>query len=138
MFRKKKDAGTTISADKLTIIANGTSFKGDIESDGNIRIDGKVIGHVKASGNTAIGKTGVVEGDIIAAVLKISGQVTGNIEVSNRAILDATASIFGDLKTKILIVEDGASVNGKISMESTQPYDKLYDKDRKEFQDSLT
>lgn len=135
---KKKETGANISADKLTIIANGTVLKGDIETDGNIRIDGKVVGHVKASGNTAIGKTGVVEGDIIANVLKISGQVTGNIDVTNRAVLDATASIFGDLKTKILVVEDGASVNGKISMESTQPYEKSFDKERKEFQDSLT
>ncbi|ACF13838.1 protein of unknown function DUF583 [Chloroherpeton thalassium ATCC 35110] len=117
MFGKKSEnSGSGKFADKLSIIANGAVFNGDIKTEGNLRIDGKIIGHLNISGNTAIGKTGIVEGDIFASVLKISGTVKGNIEASDKLILDSSAVIEGDVKANILNVEDGAVVNGKIEM----------------------
>ncbi|MFN3345667.1 MAG: polymer-forming cytoskeletal protein, partial [Chloroherpetonaceae bacterium] len=69
-----------------------------------------------------IGKGGNVEGNITAVNLKISGRVKGNVEVSGRCVLDSTSILNGDSKAKIFAVEEGAIINGKISMELREPY----------------
>ena len=62
------------------LIGNGTTFKGDIESNGDIRIDGKLIGSVKSNGKVSVGPTGFIEGDIICKQAEIAGNVKGNTE----------------------------------------------------------
>ena len=47
------------------LIGNGTTIKGDIESNGDIRIDGHLIGSVKSNGKISVGQTGVIEGDLV-------------------------------------------------------------------------
>ncbi len=122
MFAKKNGTQSAIPTDKLSIVADGTLFRGDIETTGHLRIDGKVQGNIASTGNVAIGKGGNVEGNITAANLKVSGRVKGNIEVSGRCVLDATSILNGDSKAKIFAVEEGAIINGKISMELREPY----------------
>jgi cytoskeletal protein CcmA (bactofilin family) len=124
MFGSKNGSsgGGASATDKLSIIADGTVFRGDIETNGNLRIDGKIIGNIISTGNVAIGKGGSVDGNIAATMLKISGRVKGNIDVATRCILDASAAIHGDLRTKSLMIEEGAGVNGKISMDMKEPY----------------
>lgn len=122
MFTKKNGAQTAIPSDKLSIIADGTLFRGDIETTGHLRIDGRVLGNISSTGNVAIGKGGNVEGNIAAANLKISGRVKGNIDVAGRCVLDATAILTGDSKAKIFAVEEGATINGKITMDLREPY----------------
>lgn len=123
MFGRKNGSSDiiTTATDKLSIVAEGATFRGDLETGGNLRIDGKIAGHVTSTGNVAIGRTGYVEGDVNAAMLKVSGRIKGNITVSGRLLLDSTATVFGDVKTKVLMVEEGASVTGKLAMESQLP-----------------
>lgn len=125
MFGKKEDRQAAFAAalsgnggeTKLSIVAEGTTVRGDFETVGNLRVDGKIIGNIFSSANVAIGKGGSVEGNITAAMVKISGRVQGNLEVSGRLILDATAVLIGEVKTKLLSVEEGAVFNGKMTME---------------------
>ncbi|MCS7013339.1 MAG: polymer-forming cytoskeletal protein [Chloroherpetonaceae bacterium] len=126
MFGKKDNRQTAFatslpsngSENKLSIVAEGTTVRGDFETAGNLRIDGKVLGNIISSANVAIGQGGSVEGNITAAMVKISGRVHGNLEVHGRLILDATAVLIGEVKTKLLSVEEGATFNGKVTMES--------------------
>ncbi len=122
MFSRKNGAQTSNPADKISIIADGTLLRGDIETTGHLRIDGKVQGNISSTGTVAIGRGGNVEGNITAANLKISGRVTGNIEVSGRCTLDSTSILNGDSKVKIFAVEEGAIINGKVLMELREPY----------------
>ncbi len=122
MFAKKNGTQDSIPTDKLSIVADGTLFRGDIETTGHLRIDGKVQGNISSTGNVAIGKGGNVEGNITATNLKISGRVKGNVEITGRCVLDSTAILNGDSKAKIFAVEEGAIINGKISMELREPY----------------
>ncbi|MDW8436437.1 MAG: polymer-forming cytoskeletal protein [Chloroherpetonaceae bacterium] len=122
MFGKKNGTQNAIPTEKLSIVADGTLFRGDIETTGHLRIDGRVLGNIASTGNVAVGKGGNVEGNITALNLKISGRVKGNIDVAGRCVLDSTAILTGDSKTKILVVEEGATINGKITMELREPY----------------
>lgn len=122
MFTKKNGTQTFIPSDKVSIVADGTLFRGDIEITGHLRIDGKVQGNITSTGNVAVGRGGNVEGNITAANLKVSGRVKGNVDVMGRFTLDSSAILDGDSKAKTLAVEEGAIVNGKISMELREPY----------------
>ncbi|MBC8043969.1 MAG: polymer-forming cytoskeletal protein [Rhizobacter sp.] len=119
MFGKKNGISDSIpSVDKISIIADGAIFRGDLETDGNVRIDGKVIGNISSSANVAVGKSGQVDGNINAGMLKVSGKIKGNVDISTKLILDVTSSVLGDIKTSVLTVEEGAAINGKVTIEA--------------------
>ncbi len=116
------------SDNKVTILAGGTVFRGDIETPTNLRVDGKIVGNIISTSNVAVGKGGIVEGNVTASTLRVSGSLKGNIEVAVKLILDASASVSGDVKAKDITMESGATINGKITMDmsaSAQDFNSL-------------
>lgn len=114
MFNKKEQKPTGPNA--MNQFGQGTVINGDVNTDGDMRIDGKVTGTVASKQKIVLGATGVVEGDIVCQNAYIDGRVNGNIEVSELLILSKTAHVLGDIKIKRLVVEEGAKFNGKCSM----------------------
>ena len=98
------------------IIATGTTIKGDIESNGDIRIDGHLIGSLKSNGKVQVGQTGVMEGDLTCKQAEISGAVKGNITTEELTALKSTSKVEVDLNTKQLLIEVGAQFTGKCVM----------------------
>lgn len=98
------------------LIGNGTTIKGDIESNGDIRIDGHLIGSLKSNGKVVIGATGVMEGDLNCKQAEISGAVKGNIITEELTALKSTSKVEVDLSTKQLLIEVGAQFTGKCVM----------------------
>ncbi len=98
------------------IIGKGTTLEGNLESFGNIRVEGRIIGSVKSKSKIALGQSSYVEGDILAQNAEISGEVNGKVEVSELLILKATAVINGDIIANKFIVESGAVFNGSCRM----------------------
>lgn len=98
------------------LIGNGTVIKGDIESSGDIRIDGRLIGSLKSNGKVIIGQTGILEGDITCKQAEISGNVKGTIATEELTALKSTSKVEVELTTKQLLIEVGAQFTGKCSM----------------------
>jgi len=98
------------------IIASGTFIKGDIESEGDFRIEGKIIGSVKAKGKIVIGETGSFEGEIYCTNADISGDVNARLEVNEGLILRASSKFSGDVITKKIAIETGAVFSGTCKM----------------------
>lgn len=98
------------------IIGNGTIIKGEIESNGDIRIDGKVEGTLKSNGKIVLGQNGSIEGDIFCKQADLSGRVLGKIFVDELTSLKSTSRIEGELTTKQLFIEIGAIFTGKCEM----------------------
>lgn len=105
------------------IIAAGTTITGDINSEGDFRIEGTIKGKVIAHGRIVIGDTGVVEGELFCSDADICGKVTGKLKVENLTILKATASFNGDVTTKKISIEPGAEFTGTCTMgeDKTKP-----------------
>jgi cytoskeletal protein CcmA (bactofilin family) len=101
------------------LIGEGTLIKGDIESGGDIRIDGRLIGSVKSSGKVIVGQTGIVEGDLSCKQAEISGAVKGTIKAEELTALKSTSKVEVDLVTKQLLIEVGAMFTGKCVMGQT-------------------
>ncbi len=97
-------------------IGKGTSLQGDLEAYGNIRIEGNIKGNIKTKSKVALGKSSIIDGNILAQNAEIEGEVKGRVEVSEVLILKPTAVVHGDIITNKLIVESGATFNGACQM----------------------
>lgn len=99
------------------LIQSGTIITGDVESNGNIRIDGTLNGTVTAGGKVILGSTGTVEGEINCVNADIEGHVNGVIRIKELLALKATAVVTGELSVSKLSIEPGARFTGTCSMD---------------------
>lgn len=99
-----------------TIIGKGTLIEGNIETAGNISVDGKLIGNLKTKSKVNLGNSSEITGNIVAQNAEVGGYIKGIIEVSELLILKPSAVIDGDIKTGKLKVEEGATINGNCQM----------------------
>jgi cytoskeletal protein CcmA (bactofilin family) len=113
--KEQKREAEEISNSSNTI-GKGTYLEGNIETYGNIRIEGKVRGDLKSKSKVALGPSSRVDGNIVAQNADIEGEVKGRIEVSELLVLKATAVINGDIFTGKMVVEPGALFNGTCKM----------------------
>lgn len=98
-------------------ITNGTEIIGDINSQGDLRLDGFLKGNLNIKGRVVIGKTGKVSGTITCKNAEINGNVEGMIYVSELLSLTETASVKGDIVINRLNIQPGCKFTGTCSME---------------------
>tara|TARA_B100000945_G_scaffold231167_1_gene187544 strand:+ start:519 stop:932 length:414 start_codon:yes stop_codon:yes gene_type:complete len=106
----------TKMTETINTIGTGTVVTGDIQSKGDIRVDGTLKGSVNTSGKVVLGKEGVIEGDVVCNSADISGLIKAKITVSQLLSLKATAKLNGDIITNKLSIEPGAAFTGSCSM----------------------
>jgi cytoskeletal protein CcmA (bactofilin family) len=113
--KEQKKVAEEISSSSNTI-GKGTLLEGNVETYGNIRIEGRVNGNIKSKSKVALGHSSHVDGNIIAQNADIEGEVKGRIEISELLVLKATSVVHGDIITGKLVVEPGAVFNGTCKM----------------------
>ncbi|HBH07197.1 MAG TPA: cell shape determination protein CcmA [Flavobacteriales bacterium] len=118
MFKKSNNMARNVEVESgmRNHLAAGTSVKGDIITEGDIRIDGKVDGSVVSKGKLVIGQTGEVAGDIRCANATISGNAEGQITVSDMLDVQKTGKVNGEIVYGKLSVDPGAEIIGKVSI----------------------
>lgn len=117
MFKSKSKSSFDESlATDTTIIGAGTTISGNIQSNGDIRIDGVLKGNLSAKAKILIGADGVVEGDIDGKHADILGKVTGKVKVAELLYLHGNGVVDGDLFAGKLQIEPTASFNGQCHM----------------------
>lgn len=102
----------------INLIGAGTNIKGDIESAGDIRIDGTLKGNLRTKGKVVIGTTGLIKGEVYCKNSDVEGKVEGKINVQELLALKATSIINGDISAKRLAIEPGAKFTGNCNMSS--------------------
>ena len=100
----------------VNMIGHGTTINGDVQSKGDIRVDGTLKGSVSTEGKVVLGKEGIIEGDVICKNADVSGILKAKITVSQLLSLKSTAKLNGDIITNKLSVEPGAAFTGSCSM----------------------
>lgn len=121
------------SAEKTAAQASGTSqngtsnvvslgprdiLQGRLEIQGDLRIAGNVEGDLKASGDVSIEPGATIQAAIEGANINVRGQVTGNVTARKRLTLGGSGHLQGDVRVARLTVEDGATLNGNVTMQS--------------------
>ena len=119
MFNKEEKKVAEEISNSSNIIGKGTLVEGNLETYGNIRVEGQVIGNIKTKSKVALGQSSRVEGNILAQNAEVAGEVSGTVEVTELLLLKSSAVISGDIITNKLIVESGATFNGGCKMGGT-------------------
>lgn len=100
----------------ISIIGPGMTVIGDCETDGTLRIDGRVEGSIRAGKAVVVGKEGEVKGKITTQDAVLGGRVVGAIDAASRLEIQATARIDAEIRARRLKLEEGAEVNGPLTM----------------------
>lgn len=114
MFSKQKDDKKLNEIS--TIIGVETSVEGTMNVDSSIRIDGKVYGEIKCSGDVTIGKDGYVENSITARNLLIAGKVKGSVKVDNKIHIYDTGHLEGSAEMKTIVIDENGFFKGESLM----------------------
>src|ERR1700739_3182579 len=99
-----------------SLIGAGTTMKGDITSNGDLRIDGALVGNIHCSAKVVIGAGGVVQGDINGQQADIMGKETGTIKVKDLCQLKGGLHWKGNIQPPKLQIEPTANFNGECHM----------------------
>lgn len=118
MFNKEKTNSFSekTNSSSATLISSGTSLKGNVHSENDLRIDGSIYGNVNSSSKIIIGPSGFVEGNIQGVHADITGKVTGNIVVKELLQLRGECSVTGNISAAKLQIDPTAMFNGKCEM----------------------
>lgn len=97
-------------------IPSGTTFAGNIDTMGGVRVDGTVKGSVKAGGDVTIGAEGAIEGNVTAFNANIAGRVNGKIIATGAVRMLSGSKLTGDLLASSFAIEQGAYYTGKCNI----------------------
>lgn len=102
----------------FSIIASDMTVIGDLETEGVVRIEGRIRGTVRVGSQVLVAQGAVIEGDLHTQEAVIAGQVSGAIHASERVELQATAMVAGDILTPRISIVEGGRVSGEVKMDA--------------------
>ncbi|ASM54800.1 hypothetical protein PNIG_a2822 [Pseudoalteromonas nigrifaciens] len=116
MFGKKKQVTNNASLKRVnhapSIISEDMRLTGSIISQGEVQLDGRIDGDIKAT-HLVIGTTGVVEGIVEATSVIVKGKIIGSLNASEVNIKN-NAHVHGDIFHDTLSIEAGAIIEGNL------------------------
>ena len=103
-------------------IGGSVLVKGDVVSNEDLVIDGKVEGTIELGDhNLTIGAGAAVVADLVAKNIIISGEVKGDIVGSGTVELKSSAKVEGDINAPKFVMDDGATLSGKVDTGTKKP-----------------
>jgi cytoskeletal protein CcmA (bactofilin family) len=111
-----KYSDNEVASNNINLIGFGTEIHGDITCNGDLRIDGLLVGNLSAKGKIVVGETGKIKGEILCKNSDISGYVEGKMIVSELLSLKSSAKVIGDMVTNRLAIEPGSRFTGYCDM----------------------
>jgi cytoskeletal protein CcmA (bactofilin family) len=104
------------SGDLNGFLDRGSAFKGELEFEDTMRIDGKFNGKITSKNELIVGESAHIEGDIHVGRIAISGTVVGKIVADQRVEIHRNGKVYSDVETPALIIEEGAIFQGNCVM----------------------
>lgn len=99
-------------------VDSGCTIRGELEFTTYFRVDGRIEGKVRSPAELVVGEGGVIEGELEVARCVIGGEVRGTIRSTEQVTLHATAKVWADIQTPALVMEDGAFLEGAVTMDA--------------------
>ena len=116
MFQQKSKSESNQELQSISIISADSIIKGDMDSVGDIRIDGKVIGNINCKAKIIIGQQGTIEGNLNGNQADILGTINGDIKMTGQLNLMGNSIINGNIHVGKLQMESSVIFNGKCVM----------------------
>ena len=102
------------AATGYSVVDEQLVIRGEIETQGTIRVDGRIEGRLHRADTFIVGTNGVVIGDIEAREVILAGSVEGNVVADVRIEIQATATVRGDVRSKAMQLYEGGTLQGHV------------------------
>lgn len=115
-----------------SVVGEGTAFRGELNLNGLLRIDGDFSGTIRTTGKVLIGKSGRAECTIRANTVVVGGVVRGNIYADDKVIVLSTGMMIGNIHSPRLIAEEGVILNGNCLIKQEESESELMEPEKQE------
>jgi len=122
LFKSRPDpsASPTTGAG-YSVLAAQLTVRADIETNGTLRVDGRLEGSIRNADVVVLGAGASVVGDISAREVIVGGTVHGNVTAAMRVELQPSAVVTGDIEAGAIMIHEGGSVQGRLSVNPAAP-----------------
>ena len=101
-----------------TLIGKAARVQGDVEFEGGLHLDGRIVGGVRSDdardSTLSVSETGYIEGPVQVPNVVLNGTIRGDIHAIERVVLGATAKVQGNLYYGVIEMTLGAQIIGKL------------------------
>lgn len=105
-----------MEGNSINSISKGTLIKGNIQANGDFRMDGTLEGNIALNGKLVVGESGLITGNVLCQNACIMGTIVGDISVKELLSLSAAANVKGNILINKLSIEPGATFSGSCRM----------------------
>jgi cytoskeletal protein CcmA (bactofilin family) len=127
VFSQKKNPEMTTpgqapaaTSSQSSLVGKTLLVKGDIFSEDEVLIEGRIQGKISVKNRVVIGRDGVVEAEIDAREIIIKGKVTGNVRGSQRVEIVPAGILHGNILAPRVVIADSGIFEGNIEMRSRE------------------
>jgi cytoskeletal protein CcmA (bactofilin family) len=126
----REPAPLPVSPRATACLSQGLRIKGEITGSEDLFVDGQIEGRLNLSNaSLTIGPNGNVKADVSAREVIVRGRIEGKITGREKVHLWNTANVSGEVQTERLVIEDGATLSGKVEAGKVQGKDSETRKD---------
>lgn len=136
----KKNKEEDTFPQNISRIGSSLLFKGDLEGDEDVVVEGKLKGKVELRNNKlTVESGGKIEAEIHVKNITINGEVEGDIHASEKVFVSKNGHIKGNITAPRISIDDGAQFKGSVKMNedvekespSQEKITSLYDRNKK-------
>lgn len=103
----------------LSVIDDRLTIRGEIDTDGTIRVDGHVEGGLHRAGMLIVGARGGLVGDVEAGDVIVAGTIHGDVHATGRVEIEPGAAVHGEIRANQMLLREGAMLYGRVSIGAT-------------------
>ncbi len=98
-----------------TLIGAHARFRGELEFEGALRIDGVFEGNIHSSddGTLIVSESARIDGDVDVPNLVLHGAIHGNVRAGKALNIGPTGRLNGDVEYTRFTLAEGGAVNGR-------------------------
>jgi cytoskeletal protein CcmA (bactofilin family) len=118
MWARKEHSVQSTETDfqNFTLLAKDVDFKGVVNFEGTVRVDGRVEGEIHTTGTLIVGEHAIIKGVVSAGVLMNSGKINGTITAIEKIQILKPGVLVGDIRTPLIAIEEGSHFHGMCDM----------------------
>ena len=114
--KEQSEQSTEPDFENFTLLAKDVEFKGIVNFDGTVRVDGRVEGEIHTTGTIIVGENAIIKGVVSAGVLMNSGKINGTITAVEKIQILKPGVLVGDIRTPLIAIEEGSHFHGMCDM----------------------
>jgi cytoskeletal protein CcmA (bactofilin family) len=114
--KEQHEQSTETDFENFTLLAKDVDFKGVVNFDGTVRVDGRVEGEIHTTGTLIVGEHAIIKGIVSAGVLMNSGKINGTITAVEKIQILKPGVLVGDIRTPSIAIEEGSHFHGMCDM----------------------